>query len=82
MHPLVLQQAAALICCCCYCRLSGSDARASEMLVCWLVAGSMMLIGARLGVLAWARGARWVALAQIVTVWTVTAIVYVMLLTW
>jgi hypothetical protein len=52
------------------------------MLACWLVAGGMMLIGARLGVLAWARGAGWVASAQIVAVWTVTAIVYVMLLTW
>lgn len=52
------------------------------MLACWLVAGGLMLIGAGLGVEAWVRGAGWVASSQIVTVWTVTAIVYVMLLTW
>ncbi|KAI3431322.1 hypothetical protein D9Q98_004380 [Chlorella vulgaris] len=62
--------------------LAGSAARASEMLACWLVAGGLMLIGAGLGVEAWVRGAGWVASSQIVTVWTVTAIVYVMLLTW
>ncbi len=41
-----------------------------------------MLIGARLGVEAWARGSGWVASAQIVAVWTVIASVCGMLLTW